>query len=77
METTRKQLAKEIRENRTSNKQVEFNSDTFIDFNPLDALPEFIDKDYGFFLMFGNPDKPIPGTATSNLRSERSLDVGR
>jgi hypothetical protein len=62
-------LSKEIKETRTS-KKVEVNEDTFVDFNPLDVLPETIDKDYGFFLMFGHPDNPIPGTASSNLDIE-------
>ena len=25
--------------------------------NTLESLPEMIDKDYGFFLMFGPPDE--------------------
>ena len=30
-----------------------------IKINTLDALPEMIDKDMGFFLMFGPPDENI------------------
>lgn len=64
-------MADEIQAARTS-KNVLLNDEAFVDFNPLDVLPETIDKDYGFFLMFGNPDNPIPGTASNNLDSEVS-----
>ncbi len=65
------EMSKEIKKARLE-KNVKVNEDTFEDFNPLDVLPEIIDKDYGFFLMFGNPDNPISGTASSNLDSEVS-----
>jgi hypothetical protein len=68
-------LSKEIKTTRTSKNVEVSNEDTFVDFNPLDVLPEIIDKDYGFFLMFGHPDNPISGTASSNLDSERSYSL--
>ena len=49
------------------NKNIKTNDDMFEDFNPLDVLPEIIDKDYGFFLMFGPPDNPISGQASLNF----------
>lgn len=48
-------------------KKVKVNEVTFEDFNPLDVLPETIDTDCGFFLMFGNPDVPISGQASLNF----------
>ena len=30
--------------------------------NTLESLPDIIDKDYGFFLMFGPPDENITKT---------------
>lgn len=65
------EMSKEIKKTRIE-QNVKVNEDTFEDFNPLDVLPEIIDKDYGFFLMFGNQDNPIAGTASSNLDSEVS-----
>lgn len=63
-------MSEKINETGTSmNVEIE---DTFVDFNPLEVLPEVIDKDYGWFLMFGHPDKPISGTASKNLDSSRS-----
>lgn len=56
----KKELITEISKIRTS-KKITVNEDSFEDFNPLDVMPDIIDKDYGFFLMFGNPDKKIYG----------------
>jgi hypothetical protein len=55
--------SKEIKEIKML-KNIVTDEDTFMDFNPLDVLPEVIDKDYGFFLMFGHQDNPIPGQAS-------------
>jgi hypothetical protein len=65
-------MSNEIKAARTE-KNVVLSDEEFVDFSPLDVLPDTIDKDYGFFLMFGNPDKPISGQASSNLDSEVSL----
>lgn len=63
---------REIREFKKSGN-VKDNDETFVDYNPKDVLPDVIDKDYGFFLMFGNPDIPLENTASNNLDSEVSL----
>ena len=60
----KKVISEEINEMRTSNK-VEKNEDTYVEQNLMDSLPDVIDKDYGFFLMFGEPDYPLPGTPTN------------
>lgn len=65
-------LSKSVREARALNN-VTTNDDAFEDFNPLDVLPEVIDKDFGFFLMFGNPDNPLPGTESTNYDAEISV----
>ena len=33
--------------------------------NTLESLPDVIDKDYGFFLMFGPPDENITKQTTN------------
>lgn len=55
----------------TNNKKVK-TEESYVEKNPMDSLPETIDKDYGFFMMFGEPDLPIPGTASNNFESIRS-----
>jgi hypothetical protein len=61
-----------LREIREKNNVV-LNEETFIDYNPLDLMPATIDRDYGFFMMFGNPDNHIPGKASDNYDSSRSV----
>lgn len=54
-------------ENNSENKSTSNKEESYVEKNPMDSLPETIDKDYGFFLMFGEPDVPIPGTASNNF----------
>jgi hypothetical protein len=65
----KEQLNKEIKDSKIlHNIDIE---DTFVDFNPLDLMPDTIDKDYGFFMMFGHLDSQR-GKATTNFASEIS-----
>ena len=66
--------ALEISRMRTS-KNIVVNEDTFVDFNPLDVLPEVIDKDHGFFLMFGHPDNPLDGQTSDNFSYPRKAQL--
>ena len=75
MSIRKEQFTKEIRSTQKGKEILGDMNDSFEDFNPLDMLPEVIDKDYGFFLMFGKPDYPKENTASNNLDSERTLSV--
>jgi len=73
-------ISKEIKETKAAKNIIETKEEeSFVDFNPLDALPDMIDKDYSFFLMFGKPDNPIPGPPSNNYDAEintRELGLG-
>jgi hypothetical protein len=68
----KKKLNKEIQSIKES-KSIDIDRESYVDYNPLEMIPDVIDKDYGFFLMFGKPDKYWPGTASTNFQSIRSV----
>jgi hypothetical protein len=61
------------KERNTELKKMSGDEDVILD-NSFDALPDVIDKDYGFFMMFGRPDIH-KGSETTNYDSIVSVPI--